>query len=458
MPYNSFDDYPMSWRPVLKKEKGTPLYLTLASKLENDIASGILKSGTKLPPQRELADFLDINLSTVARAFKICSDKGLLNGSVGSGTFVSYHMVNKMVPAEKNIIDLGGIMPAEESSEEMRALISAMMRDSDFGDMMQYLSGTEYWQNQAGARLLERVGCHINTSDVLISGGGQNALASVLLSVFKPGDRLGCDPLVYPGVISLASMLGIRLIPIRQENGEMTEEGIEYAVKNDGIKGLYIIPEYQNPTMHRMSKECRVTVSRLAKKHDLIIIEDGFSSLLTRDIIPPVYSMAPEHTVFFLSLSKSIGPALRQAYIAAAPKYRGAVETALYNMNMEPSNFLSELAARLVLSGKYEALLERRLALIRERNIIAENILGDYKMAGDGRSLCKWLFLPDKMTGTEFEKSALEHNVLLYGSEHFAVGRSTPAPGARLSICTPKTAAELERALTILRDILKSAE
>ena len=71
MPYNSFDDYPMSWRPVLKKEKGTPLYLTLASKLENDIASGILKSGTKLPPQRELADFLDINLSTVARAFKI---------------------------------------------------------------------------------------------------------------------------------------------------------------------------------------------------------------------------------------------------------------------------------------------------------------------------------------------------------------------------------------------------
>lgn len=49
MPYNSFDDYPMSWRPTLTKGD-TPLYIALANKLEADIASGQIKPGTKLPP------------------------------------------------------------------------------------------------------------------------------------------------------------------------------------------------------------------------------------------------------------------------------------------------------------------------------------------------------------------------------------------------------------------------
>ena len=84
MPINSFENYPMSWKPIL--ENGTqPLYLYLAAHLEKDIKDGILLPGTKLPPQRELADFLDINVSTITRAFKLCTQKGLLNGTIGRG-------------------------------------------------------------------------------------------------------------------------------------------------------------------------------------------------------------------------------------------------------------------------------------------------------------------------------------------------------------------------------------
>ena len=66
MPVNSFDDYPMSWRPVLQRTG--PLSLELAAQLEADIKSGALLPGTRLPPQRELADFLDVNLSKIGRA------------------------------------------------------------------------------------------------------------------------------------------------------------------------------------------------------------------------------------------------------------------------------------------------------------------------------------------------------------------------------------------------------
>ncbi len=51
MPINSFENYPMSWKPQLTDSK-KPLYLALAEELERDIGAGRLKPGTKLPPQR----------------------------------------------------------------------------------------------------------------------------------------------------------------------------------------------------------------------------------------------------------------------------------------------------------------------------------------------------------------------------------------------------------------------
>ena len=58
MPINSFDNYPMTWRPA-RAELHPPFYRALAAQLEYDILSGRLLPHTKLPPQRELADFLD---------------------------------------------------------------------------------------------------------------------------------------------------------------------------------------------------------------------------------------------------------------------------------------------------------------------------------------------------------------------------------------------------------------
>ena len=88
MPINSFENYSMSWVPD-KTKLTSPIYLSIAKLLEQDIRSGNLAGNTKLPPQRELADFLDLNLSTITRAFKICENKGLIYANIGQGTFVS---------------------------------------------------------------------------------------------------------------------------------------------------------------------------------------------------------------------------------------------------------------------------------------------------------------------------------------------------------------------------------
>ena len=92
---------------------------------------------------------------------------------------------------------------------------------------------------------MERVGCPVPANRILTASGGQNSIAAIFAGLFRPGDRLGVDPLVYPGVKSAAKLFGIQLVPIQQENGEMSETGQD-AFKNRRIfqnrrKGTVIV-------------------------------------------------------------------------------------------------------------------------------------------------------------------------------------------------------------------------
>lgn len=456
MSINSFDNYYMSWRPELRRD-GAPLYLSLAEQLERDIASGRLLPGTKLPPQRELADFLGINLSTISRAFKLCSQKGLLTGSVGSGTYVSYNGLTNLFEAEKagtSLIRLDSMTPETLVQGELIELLKKMIGEQDFSSLFQYSFDAQDWQRQAACALLGKVGCAVSPDNILTAEGGQNAISSIFAGLFKPGDRLGVDPLVYPGVISAAKLFGVQLIPIEQENGEMSEDGLLSAIKNDGIRGIYIVPDYQNPTAHVMSTECRKMIASIAREHELIVIEDGICKLLT-DASESVYSKAPDNTVFILSLSKTVSPALKLAYLAVPQRFYSSLRFALYNINFYSSALLMELSSRLIASGKIDELLKRRAEGIEKRNDLVDIILKGYQVNGNRHSLSRWLILPDGMSSSEFEKEALSRGVSVYGSEHFAVGKNPPVEGVRLAICAPSDLDELEKAMIILRDILR---
>lgn len=454
MSVNSFDNYPMSWKPQLNKSK-TPLYLMLAQQLENDIGAGILLPGTKLPPQRELADFLEVNLSTVSRAFKLCSDKGLLTGSVGDGTYVSYSSLTKLTDApRKRLIRLDAMTPETVAPLEISALLRRMFSEDDSSRLMQYELSHEPWQQEAACRLLSRAGCTARPDELLTACGGQNAIAVILAGLFKRGERIGVDSLTYPGIKSAAKLFGVQLVPIEQENGHMSERGIKNAVKNDGVRALFVMPDYQNPTAYIMSTEDREMIASCAKEHELLIIEDGICKLLAGSR-SSIHDLAPDNTIFTLSLSKTVSPALRTAYIAAPPHCRAALDEAIYAVNLSQSALLSELAARLIASKELDRLLSRRVEGIEKRNELVDIILADFELRGDSHSLSRWLVLPDGITSAQFEREAARRGVCVYGAEHFAVGRSIPEEGARLAICAPESLQQLEQALVTIRDILR---
>lgn len=76
------------WRPDLTQFDG-PKYLALSHALRDAVRRGELPEGTRLPPVRELAWALSITPGTVARAYQIVTQDGLLEATVGRGTYVA---------------------------------------------------------------------------------------------------------------------------------------------------------------------------------------------------------------------------------------------------------------------------------------------------------------------------------------------------------------------------------
>src|ERR1700743_1930627 len=80
--------YCMDWIPAIAERHG-PVYLRIVEALASDIASGLLPRGQQVPTHRALASALNLDLTTVTRAYTEARRRGLLDAHVGRGTFVS---------------------------------------------------------------------------------------------------------------------------------------------------------------------------------------------------------------------------------------------------------------------------------------------------------------------------------------------------------------------------------
>ena len=65
-----------------------PIYLQIVDNLKQNLATGELTPGEQLPTVRQLADQLNINFNTIARAYRILDEEGIITTQHGRGTFI----------------------------------------------------------------------------------------------------------------------------------------------------------------------------------------------------------------------------------------------------------------------------------------------------------------------------------------------------------------------------------
>src|SRR4051795_333265 len=79
----------MDFRPKLDPASESPLYRQLYEQIAEQIRSGHLAQGERLPATRELAGQLGLNRTTVSAAYELLESGGLIAGQVGRGSFVT---------------------------------------------------------------------------------------------------------------------------------------------------------------------------------------------------------------------------------------------------------------------------------------------------------------------------------------------------------------------------------
>lgn len=454
MPVNSFENYPMSWRP--KIEKGdAPMYLAIADALEQDIRSGVLPPNEKLPPQRELADFLDVNLSTVARAFKLCGTKGLISGSIGKGTYVAADAKANRPMFEEgypNCIDMGASHPLYAQNKYVAEMLRKMVRRQDMERILRYSGtmGTPAQLRNAG-KWLNRFGVETEGREIFIASGLQNSLAVLLASLFRYGDKVVTNSVIYPGMKQAANLLGIRLLPLADGAEGIDWEYAEKLCRMERVKGIYIMPDCQNPTARTMGEAERRRAAAFIQKNRLVCLEEGTYTFLEEGRYPAVCNFAPEQTVYIATLSNAVCAGLRLAFLLVPGGFREQVWRGLSNINVMSSPIERELVSQMISAGTAERIAAEKTAEIRRRNRILEGML---EADGSENSQSRWLRLPEGTDSMKTEGELAERGLRVFGGNRFSVGNREVA-ALRLAICTPETEEELTRGLEILRGYLE---
>lgn len=461
MPVNSFENYPMSWKPQ-KKELEKPYYLSLAGRLESDILSGKLPENTKLPPQRELADFLDLNLSTITRAYKLCELKGLLYAVTGRGTFVSPGTAaqNTFVEKDSGVIEMGMIKPFYESNQTVRNAARLVLGREESVKLFEYSSplGTKR-QISAAQKWLRQLGIETGEGNILLSAGAQNALSVILISLFKAGDKIAVDHFTYTNFKELANFLHIQLIAVSGDEHGMSPDGLLSVCKNTQIKGIYLMPTCANPTGIFMPQSRRRELAEIIRRFHLLVIEDDIYSFLsvygkTMPDAKPFFSLVPEQTVHVCSISKSLCAGLRVAFIAFPAQYRELLVSGMLGINLKTVSLNSEIIAELIESGEAVKIVKRKIRSAQKRNQIFNAVFPSVHTEPIERFF-HWLPLPVHLTSEKLELLALQKRIHVLGSHRFALLNDNKSSYVRVSVASPDTEDDLKKGLLLLKNLFE---
>jgi Transcriptional regulators containing a DNA-binding HTH domain and an aminotransferase domain (MocR family) and their eukaryotic orthologs len=461
MPVNSFDDYPMSFKPD-KATLNPPLYLSLSHALELEIKTGKLPPNTLLPPQRELADFLDINLSTVTRAYKTCQLKGIIYTLKGKGSFVSPNaqfasdQLFENIFSNKNThIELGVMKPFYSLDNITLETARMVINSPKAVQLFRYsTSGGEERHIQAAKVLMERYHLYPNSELITFACGSQNAINIVLTALFGYRDRIAVDEYTYPSFIAIANTLNIQLVPVKNDEFGMKPDELDKLCRINKIKGIYLMPSCSNPISILMPMERRYALAEMIKKYNLILLEDDAYTFLAPANFLPFASFLPEHTVHICSISKSISAGLRVAYITYSEKFRSKIISTTYNLNINTPLLNLEIVSELVLNGNYITLINKKIELSQRRNQIFQKYFQPYSNHSNPLSLFQCIKLSKNCSSKVYAAKSRSKGINVISSDIFIVGDISENPFIRLSICSPDSEADLEYALQMLTSII----
>jgi DNA-binding transcriptional MocR family regulator len=436
-----------------------PRYLAIADAIAEAIRGGALTAGMRLPTHRDLAEALGVTVGTVTRGYAEAARRGLLRGETGRGTFVGGESPQILLchneDDDPGVVDLSMTLPLESLSPSLADALRAIAAAPDAQRLLEYYpSRGRLADRQAGAQWLRGYGVDVPAEVVAVTVGGQNALAVVLSAMFRPGDAVAVEGITYPLIKTLARRFHLRLVPVEQDQGGMLPEALDEACRLQPVRGVYVMPGCQNPTTARMPDHRRHELADVARRRDLVILEDDAYAMVAGPGPAPLAALAPERTFFIASMSKGVAGGLRVAYLAAPPDHVRAVERAISDMVWMTPPLMAEIARRWIDDGTAERTLAVKRLEAARRSDLTRAMLSGLDICLQKTGYFAWLRLPEPWTSGDFARVAAQSGVLVTPDEAFVVGRRSLPHAVRLSISGPADMEGLRRGLGVIKEIL----
>lgn len=408
-------------------------YKSLVDAFAADIRSGRLLPGTRLPTHRQLAATEGLALVTATRVYSELEAMGLVSGETGRGTFVRETSLPPGLGIDQKNVSVGMTdlnfnypsLPGQ--AERLRNALRQLALGGDLESLLRYQphAGRAHERASVARHLLAR-GLTVDAEQVLVVSGAQHGLAVTMMALLQPGDVIAADALTYSGFIVLAEALHLEIVPIPVTEHGPDLEALDRLCLRRRVRAVYTMPTLHNPLGWVMSADQRESLVTIARRHDLLIIEDAAYAFLAEDPPAPLAQLAPERTVYVSGLSKSVATGLRVGFVAAPAKKVPALERTIRATTWNTPGVLTAIASTWLDDGTVMQLEAEKRRDAQARQAMAAEVLAGLACVRHPSSYFLWLPLSEDARADQIAMALMRENVAVSTAEPFATSAHVP--------------------------------
>ncbi|WP_305984488.1 PLP-dependent aminotransferase family protein [Roseibium sp. MMSF_3544] len=419
-----------------------PAYRSLADLISNAIDTGDLEVGARLPTHRELAYQLNLSVQTISRAYDELIRRGLIEGQVGRGTFVSAGPAKSnwpFVPAghDGQLIDLSILKPvtAPLHRDKMSAALAELSGTLADASIFSFKPSNALEPFKSSAiSWLARCGLSCAPDAVVMTNGATSAMTTALLTAANAGDLVLTEAMSHHTLVPLSRYLDLRLEGVPIDSEGIVPGELEKICKAKPVKSLYVMPSGLNPLALMMGEERRKALAELARKFDFTIIENDAWGPLQPDRPPPIAVFAPERTFYFTSFTKCLLPGLRHGYLVVPDLLASAAANRHLVTDWVATPIMAEIASLFIENGTADELLAWQMGALGRRNAVVAKVLEGIPFGSSPNGMHVWLPLPGSWTEEAFVAHARRKGVAVAPGSAFAVSDQAVSAGVRICI------------------------
>lgn len=408
----------------------------IAHSIEEAIAAGKVGSGENLPPVRALAADLRVSPATVAAAYRMLQERGLLLADGRRGTRVRHAApiaTPLAIPLPEDVRDLSDGNPDMDLLPRLEpAMLAGGIEQRLYGETLNDPTLLDLTRKQFAAD-------RVPAEHVAVTSGALDGIERVLREHLRPGDRVIVEDPCFTGVLDLLNALSLVAIPVTVDGEGLIAAELRKTVKP--ADAIIVTPRAQNPTGAAITQPRARELRRiLATRPQMLLIEDDHAGPVAG--VPYITLVTPQQARWAVvrSVSKSLGPDLRVALVAADAHTIARLEGRQQLGVRWVSHLLQRLVAALWMDNNVQHRLERAAAIYADRRVALLRHLMIRGIEAQGVSgLNVWVPVTEE---TAVVQALLAKGWAVQGGERYRI-RSGPAIRITISTLRDKEAEEL---------------